>query len=48
VQVKIRDLEALVSSLGEFVRSCDTSCPGGAGRDCTILADLAASGAPRA
>lgn len=40
VQVRIRELKALARSLEAFVDSCDTTCAGGAGPDCTILDDL--------
>jgi DNA-binding transcriptional MerR regulator len=41
VRAKMRELKALERSLIAFVRSCDTSCPGGPGPDCVILDDLA-------
>ena len=40
VQARIRELKALARSLAAFVDSCDATCPGGAGPDCTILDDL--------
>jgi DNA-binding transcriptional MerR regulator len=40
---KMRDLRALERSLIAFVKSCDTSCPGGPGPECVILDDLAKS-----
>jgi DNA-binding transcriptional MerR regulator len=46
VREKMRELRALERSLIAFVKSCDTSCPGGAGPDCVILDDLAKSSAP--
>jgi DNA-binding transcriptional MerR regulator len=46
VREKMRELRALERSLIGFVKSCDTSCPGGPGPDCVILDDLAKSSAP--
>jgi DNA-binding transcriptional MerR regulator len=46
VRDKMRELRALERSLIAFVKSCDTSCPGGAGPDCVILDELANSSAP--
>lgn len=40
VQARIRELKALARSLAAFVDSCDATCAGGAGPDCTILDDL--------
>jgi DNA-binding transcriptional MerR regulator len=40
VRARIRELEGLAQSLESFVETCDTTCPGGAGPDCTILEDL--------
>ena len=41
VRAKMRELKALERSLVAFVKSCDTSCPGGPGPECVILDDLA-------
>lgn len=38
---KLRELQALESSVAAFVSSCDTACAGGPAVDCTILEDLA-------
>ena len=35
-----RELEGLAKSLEAFVGTCDATCAGGAGPDCTILDDL--------
>jgi DNA-binding transcriptional MerR regulator len=40
VQQKLAELRALATSLGGFVRSCDSACAGGPALDCTILEDL--------
>jgi DNA-binding transcriptional MerR regulator len=40
VREKIAELQALESSLGAFVESCETTCAGGAVVDCTLLEDL--------
>jgi DNA-binding transcriptional MerR regulator len=40
VRTRIRELEGLARSLEAFVHTCDTTCAGGAGPDCTILDDL--------
>lgn len=40
VRVRIRELEGLAHSLESFVETCDATCAGGAGPDCTILEDL--------
>ena len=41
VKAKMRELKSLERSLKAFVASCDSSCAGGPGPDCVILADLA-------
>jgi DNA-binding transcriptional MerR regulator len=41
VRRKLDELKALEAALGDFVRSCDAGCAGGAIGDCTILEDLA-------
>ena len=40
VRARIRELEGLTASLEAFVDTCDATCAGGAGPDCTILDDL--------
>lgn len=40
VRARIRELEGLAVSLEAFVDTCDATCVGGAGPDCTILEDL--------
>jgi DNA-binding transcriptional MerR regulator len=40
VRARIRELEGLAVSLEAFVETCDATCVGGAGPDCTILEDL--------
>jgi DNA-binding transcriptional MerR regulator len=40
VRARIRELEGLARSLETFVETCDATCAGGAGPDCTILDDL--------
>lgn len=40
VRARIRELEELAHSLEAFVDTCDATCAGGAGPDCTILSDL--------
>ena len=40
VQARIRELKALARSLEAFVDSCDATCAGGAGPNCSILGDL--------
>ncbi len=40
VRSRIRELEGLSHSLASFVETCDATCAGGAGPDCTILEDL--------
>jgi len=40
VHARIRELEELARSLEAFVETCNTTCAGGAGPDCTILEDL--------
>lgn len=41
VRAKLRELKALEQSLARFVASCETTCAGGPGPDCTIMEDLA-------
>jgi DNA-binding transcriptional MerR regulator len=43
VRAKLDELKALERSLVAFVATCDQSCAGGPGPDCTILDDLAKS-----
>lgn len=40
VRARMRELEGLAQSLEAFVDTCDATCAGGAGPDCTILDDL--------
>jgi hypothetical protein len=40
VRARIRELEGLAVSLEAFVDTCDATCVGGVGPDCTILDDL--------
>jgi hypothetical protein len=40
VRARIREMEGLARSLETFVETCDATCVGGAGPDCTILDDL--------
>ena len=40
VRARISELEGLAVSLEAFVDTCDATCAGGAGPDCTILSDL--------
>lgn len=40
VRARIRELDGLADSLERFVDTCDATCAGGAGPDCTILDDL--------
>jgi DNA-binding transcriptional MerR regulator len=42
VRAKLVELKALERSIAGFVQTCDASCAGGPGPDCTILEDLAA------
>jgi MerR family copper efflux transcriptional regulator len=41
VRSKLAELQALESSLSNFVDSCETACAGGAVVDCMVLDDLA-------
>ncbi len=41
VRAKLVELKALERSIAGFVQTCDVSCAGGPGPDCTILEDLA-------
>ena len=43
VRRRMRELQALESSLAGFVANCNTACAGGSTIDCTILEDLALS-----
>jgi DNA-binding transcriptional MerR regulator len=43
VRAKLDELKALERSIAAFVKTCDTSCAGGPGPDCTILVDLSAA-----
>lgn len=40
VRARVRELEGLARTLETFVATCDATCVGGAGPDCTILEDL--------
>jgi DNA-binding transcriptional MerR regulator len=40
IHTRIRELQRLARSLEAFVETCGTACAGGAGPDCTIIADL--------
>jgi DNA-binding transcriptional MerR regulator len=40
VRAKLEELKALERSIASFVKTCDTTCAGGPGPDCTIVADL--------
>jgi len=44
VRDKLVALKALERSIAAFVRTCDLSCAGGPGPDCSILEDLAEAG----
>ena len=41
VRARLRELQALERSIAGFIATCDASCAGGPGPDCTILEDLA-------
>lgn len=41
VRAKLSELKALERSIAGFIATCNTSCAGGPGPDCTILEDLA-------
>lgn len=41
VRAKLVELKALERSIAAFVQTCDSSCAGGPGPDCSILDDLA-------
>jgi MerR family copper efflux transcriptional regulator len=43
VRAKLVDLQALETSMAQFVGSCNAACVGGAAVDCTILEDLSFS-----
>lgn len=40
VREKMQELKSLERSLTKFVATCDSSCAGGPGPDCVVLADL--------
>ena len=40
VRAKLEELRALERSITAFMKTCDATCAGGPGPDCTILADL--------
>ena len=40
VRKRLKELQALESSLNNFVETCETVCVGGASVDCTIFKDL--------
>jgi len=40
VRARLRELEGLARTLEAFVETCNTTCAGGEGPDCTILEDL--------
>ncbi len=44
VRAKVIELKALERSIAAFVQTCDATCAGGPGPDCSILEDLAESG----
>jgi DNA-binding transcriptional MerR regulator len=44
VRAKLVELKALERSIASFVKTCDASCAGGPGPDCSILEDLAEPG----
>lgn len=41
VRAKLNELKGLERSIAGFIATCDVSCAGGPGPDCTILEDLA-------
>ena len=41
VRAKLSELKALERSIAGFIATCNASCAGGPGPDCTILEDLA-------
>lgn len=43
VRTRVRELEGLAKSLEAFVDTCEATCAGGAGPECTILDDLSKS-----
>ncbi len=45
VRAKLEEMRQLEASLATFVDSCNSTCSGGATRDCTIIDDLSAVGA---
>ena len=44
VRAKLVELKALERSIAGFVQTCDASCAGGPGPDCSILEDLTGPG----
>lgn len=40
VRSKLDELTKLENTLTDFVKSCDTDCPGGVAKDCTIIENL--------
>jgi DNA-binding transcriptional MerR regulator len=44
VRAKLIELKALERSIAAFVQTCDATCAGGPGPDCSILEDLAEPG----
>lgn len=48
IRQKLAALQMLEADVSAFVGGCDAACAGGPAVDCTILEDLAGSGAPRA
>lgn len=47
VRDKLAELRQLERSIAAFVESCDRSCAGGPGPDCTILEELGVEGSAR-
>lgn len=41
IRSKLAELKALEQNVASFVTTCDSTCAGGPGPDCVILADLA-------
>jgi DNA-binding transcriptional MerR regulator len=48
VRSRLAELRELEASLAAFIASCDSSCVGGANRDCCIIEDLSVSSASAA
>lgn len=42
VRERVRELQGLARSLEQFVATCDATCAGGPGPDCSIVVDLRA------